>query len=289
MDLEKLLENVASYNITDNEKIRKAYQYAYNLHDGQFRQSGEPYIIHPLNVAYILSELHADSDTLCAGLLHDTLEDTNTSKKDIAHEFNPTIASLVDGVTKLSKMNYSSKQDLNMANTRKIILGLTEDVRIILIKLADRLHNMRTLEYKSEFKQKENSVETMEIFVPLAYYLGTYRIKQELEDRFGTLDEKLIIYMYEEWFEKMAKEKHVDEVRQTKNYVELYFNDKYSSKVDGEKLFEEAYKISNMFRFMFKDNRLIVVLDTLKLEKHYIYYLVELLKNVDFSSDKVDD
>ena len=95
--------------------------------------------------------------------------------------------------------------------------------------------------------------------------------------------------MYEEWFEKMAKEKHVDEVRQTKNYVELYFNDKYSSKVDGEKLFEEAYKISNMFRFMFKDNRLIVVLDTLKLEKHYIYYLVELLKNVDFSSEKVDD
>lgn len=200
MDLEKLLENVASYNITDIEKIKKAYQYAYNLHNGQFRQSGEPYIIHPLNVAYILSELHADSDTLCAGLLHDTLEDTNTTKEDIAHEFNPTIASLVDGVTKLSKMNFSSKQDLNMANTRKIILGLTEDVRIILIKLADRLHNMRTLEYKSEFKQKENSVETMEIFVPLAYYLGTYRIKQELEDR-------SFYYLDREMYEKIAKKK----------------------------------------------------------------------------------
>ncbi len=135
-------------------------------------------------------------------------------------------------------------------------------------------------ELKIEIHKKINEIDS---------YPKLLEVKEELEDRFGTLDEKLIIYMYEEWFEKMAKEKHVDEVRQTKNYVELYFNDKYSSKVDGEKLFEEAYKISNMFRFMFKDNRLIVVLDTLKLEKHYIYYLVELLKNVDFSSDKVDD
>ena len=159
-----------------------AYEYAKELHKGQMRQSGEPYISHPLNVAYILADMHADRDTICAGLLHDTLEDTDISKEDIAHDFNQNIANLVDGVTKLSKMNFSSKQDQNYANTRKIITGITEDVRIIIIKLADRLHNMRTLRFKSEFKQKENALETMEIFVPLAYYLGAYRVKSELED-----------------------------------------------------------------------------------------------------------
>ena len=182
MRIQNLLELVKSYNETEVEIVKKAYDYAAYLHEGQTRQSGEPYIIHPLNVAYILAEMHADRDTLCAALLHDTLEDTNITKEDIAQNFNKTIANLVDGVTKISKLNTSSKTDLNMANTRKIILGLTTDVRIIIIKLADRLHNMRTLQYKTEFKQKENALETMEIFVPLAYYLGAYRIKQELED-----------------------------------------------------------------------------------------------------------
>ena len=180
--LEDLLEILKKYNPEEIKFIKMAYKYADNLHKGQYRQSGEPYISHPLNVAYILAELHADKDTICAGLLHDTLEDTNITKEDIAHYFNQNIANLVDGVTKLAKMNFSSKQAQNYANTRKIITGITEDVRIIIIKLADRLHNMRTLEFKSEFKQKENALETMEIFVPLAYYIGAYRIKSELED-----------------------------------------------------------------------------------------------------------
>lgn len=173
---------IKSYNEEEVLIVTRAYKYAENLHSGQMRQSGEPYISHPLNVAYILAEMHADRDTVCAGLLHDTLEDTEIKKEDIAHDFNQTVANLVDGVTKMSKMNFSSKQAQNMANTRKIITGITEDVRIIIIKLADRLHNMRTLEFKSEFKQKENALETMEIFVPLAYYIGAYRIKSELED-----------------------------------------------------------------------------------------------------------
>lgn len=177
-----LLNKLREYNPDELEIVRRAYEYADSLHNGQMRQSGEPYIMHPLNVAYILAEMNADSDTICAGLLHDTLEDTNITKEDISHDFNQNIANLVDGVTKLSKMNFSSKQDQNYANTRKIITGITEDVRIIIIKLADRLHNMRTLQFKSEFKQKENSLETMEIFVPLAYYIGAYRIKSELED-----------------------------------------------------------------------------------------------------------
>ena len=177
-----LIEKVDEYREEEKKMILKAYQYATYLHDGQYRQSGDAYIIHPLNVAYILAEMHADCDTICAGLLHDTLEDTKITKEEIEENFNSDVAKLVNGVTKLSKMNFSSKQDQNYANTRKIITGITEDVRIIIIKLADRLHNMRTLQFKKEFKQKENSLETMEIFVPLAYYIGAYRIKLELED-----------------------------------------------------------------------------------------------------------
>lgn len=180
--LQDLVNKLKEYNPEEIEIVKKAYNYADNLHSGQIRQSGEPYITHPLNVAYILADMHADGDTICAGLLHDTLEDTNITKEDISHDFNKNVANLVDGVTKLAKLNFSSKQDQNYANTRKIITGITEDVRIIIIKLADRLHNMRTLEFKSEFKQKENALETMEIFVPLAYYIGAYRIKSELED-----------------------------------------------------------------------------------------------------------
>ena len=180
--LQDLIDKLNEYNREEVEVIKKAYEYAKKLHEGQYRQSGEPYINHPLNVAYILADMHADRDTICAGLLHDVLEDTEITKEDIAHDFNQNVANLVDGVTKLSKMNFSSKQDQNLANTRKIITGITEDVRIIIIKLADRLHNMRTLQFKSEFKQKENALETMEIFVPLAYYIGAYRIKSELED-----------------------------------------------------------------------------------------------------------
>ena len=182
LTIDDLLDVIRNYNPNEVEIIRRAYDYADVLHEGQKRQSGEPYIIHPLNVAYILANMHADRDTICAGLLHDTLEDTNITKEDISHDFNPEIASLVDGVTKISKLNFSTKQEQNMANTRKIITGITNDVRIIIIKLADRLHNMRTMQYKTSFKQKENSLETMDIFVPLAYYIGAYRIKSELED-----------------------------------------------------------------------------------------------------------
>lgn len=177
-----LIDIIESYNEKEVSKVLKAYEMADTLHMGQTRQSKEPYIIHPLNVAYVLAEMRADSDTICAGLLHDTLEDTNITKEEIAENFNSDVANLVDGVTKMSKMNFSSKQDQNLANTRKIITGITTDVRIILIKLVDRLHNMRTLQFKSEFKQKENALETLEIFVPMAYYIGAYRIKQELED-----------------------------------------------------------------------------------------------------------
>ena len=182
LTLEDLIKKLEEYNPDAIEKVRKAYSYAYYLHDGQLRQSGEPYIIHPLNVAYTLAELYADSDTICAGLLHDTLEDTETTKEEITRLFNPEIAKLVDGVTKISKMPFSSKQEQINANTRKIVTSIMDDVRIVIIKLADRLHNMRTLQYKKPHKQKEKSLETLNIFVPLAYYIGAYRIRNELED-----------------------------------------------------------------------------------------------------------
>ena len=158
--------------------------------------------------------MHADSDTICAGLLHDTLEDTNATKEDIASLLNKNIANLVDGVTKISKLNFSSKKAQHLANTRKIVTGITEDVRIIIIKLADRLHNMRTLQFKTPFKQQENALETMEIFVPLAYYIGAYRIKSELEDlslrylkpdTYLTLEEKKqkLEFLYEPYLKEM--------------------------------------------------------------------------------------
>ena len=180
--IEDLVKNIAKYDIGALEMVKKAYDYADNMHFGQMRQSGDKYITHPLNVAYILSEMNADRDTICAALLHDTLEDTTATKEDITNLFNSEVAKLVDGVTKISKMNFSSKAEQNLANTRKIITGITTDVRIIIIKLADRLHNMRTIQYKTVFKQKENAIENMEIFIPLAYYIGAYRIKSELED-----------------------------------------------------------------------------------------------------------
>lgn len=181
--IEDLINDVRTYNACEEVHIRKAYELAECCHHKQTRESGEPYIIHPLYVAYILSEMRADKDTICAALLHDTIEDSdNITKEVIEREFNKDVANLVDGVTKISKLNFSSKQDQQLANTRKIITSITNDVRIIIIKLADRLHNMRTLQFKPEFKQKENALETMEIYVPLAYYIGAYRIKSELED-----------------------------------------------------------------------------------------------------------
>lgn len=180
--IDSLIESIKGYDATMVNDVLKAYQYALESHSGQLRESGEEYITHPLTVAYILSLMRADKETICAALLHDTLEDTKLEKEDIVNEFGEVVAELVDGVTKLSKMNFSNKQDRNYANTRKLMISLTSDVRVILIKLADRLHNMRTLEYKKESKQKDISIETMEIFVPLAYNIGAYQLKGELED-----------------------------------------------------------------------------------------------------------
>ena len=148
MTINDLILNVKKHSITGVEEIEKAYKLAASLHDGQFRESGEPYIIHPLHVAYYLSDMYADKDVICAGLLHDTLEDTIITKDEIASLFNDTVANLVEGVSKFRGMNFSSRKEKEEANTSKILHAITDDIRVVMIKCADRLHNMETIGFK---------------------------------------------------------------------------------------------------------------------------------------------
>ncbi len=181
---EQLEKTVREYNPAgDFARIRAAFEYADQCHDGQKRKSGEPYIIHPLAVAQIVAEeLKLDSESIEAALLHDVVEDTPASHDDVAHLFSPTIADLVEGVSKLTRIQYATKEDEQMENLRKMLIAMSKDIRVILIKIADRLHNMRTMEYQSPAKQKQKSLETMEIYAPISHRLGMQRMKWELED-----------------------------------------------------------------------------------------------------------
>ena len=217
LEFKDLIDIMKDYSKEEIEQVTKAYKYADTFHSGQLRQSGEPYIIHPLNVCYTLAEMHADCDTLCAALLHDVLEDTPATYEDIEEEFNPVVAKLVDGVTKISNIEFSSKTDRNYANIRKLINGFTEDIRIIVIKLSDRLHNMRTLQFKSSEKQKEKSIETIEIFAPLAYCIGAYRIKCDLEDL-------SLMYLKPEQYKNIVNKKQTIENKNHKYLVEMLEN-----------------------------------------------------------------
>ena len=182
--IENLLQKAKVY-ITledDLQKIKTAYNYANGKHYGQLRASGEPYIIHPLATAIILTSVYADTSTICAGLLHDVIEDCDTPKSEIEENFGEEIANLVYGVTKISKIHFSTENEALVEYYKKIIVGMSEDVRVIIIKLADRLHNMRTLWALSPEKQKKKAKETLEILTPIAHHLGIYKIKSELED-----------------------------------------------------------------------------------------------------------
>lgn len=181
---EELISKVKKYHPSaDATQIEKAYQIAYNAHNGQVRKSGEPYIIHPICVATILADLELDKETIVGGLLHDVVEDTVMTREDIEHEFGYEVALIVDGVTKLGQLSYSAdKVEVQAENLRKMFLAMAKDIRVILIKLADRLHNMRTLKYMKPEKQKEKARETMDIYAPIAQRLGISKIKIELDD-----------------------------------------------------------------------------------------------------------
>lgn len=172
----------SNYSKSNSKLIRKAYDYAKKLHGDQLRKSGESYLIHPLNVAYILSELELDDETICAALLHDVVEDTEATHEDIVKEFGESIAEMVAGVTKLGKLRYSTIEEEQVENYRKMYLAMGKDIRVILIKLADRLHNMRTLKYLKRERQIANAKETRDLYAPLANRLGIYSLKWELED-----------------------------------------------------------------------------------------------------------
>ena len=177
--IQKILKDDRQY---DMSKIISAYQFAEEAHKGQKRSSGQDYIIHPLAVAYILLELGMDTDTICAALLHDVIEDTPATFNDLKKRFGQDVAMLVDGVTKLTRMPYLNKNEQQAENIMKILLAMSKDIRIMIIKLSDRLHNMRTLKYCSIEKQKRIAYETMSIYVPISHRLGIKALKDELED-----------------------------------------------------------------------------------------------------------
>ena len=180
---EHLEKTIRGYNISaDLGQIRAAFDYAQEHHGTQMRRDGSPYITHPLQVAQIVAEMRLDSESIIAALLHDCIEDTDSSYEDIARQFSPTIADIVDGVTKLTRVKYNTMEEEQMENLRKMLFAMSKDIRVILIKIADRLHNMRTMEYQTPAKQKKKSFETMEIYAPIAHRLGMQKMKWELED-----------------------------------------------------------------------------------------------------------
>ena len=232
----KTIDDIITYcqsylhNEVNLNLIKKAYDVAKKKHEGQFRKSGDPYIQHPVEVAYILATLHAGPDTIAAGLLHDVLEDTDMSKEEMAATFNKDVAEIVDGVTKISKLKYMTKEKALAHNHEKLLLAMAKDIRVILVKIADRLHNMRTIQFHSEEKQKRIAQETLDLYAPLAHRLGMYRIKAELEDlSFKALEpEKYAEIAKEISFKKTERDEDVEKMISTvkglleKNHIKHY-------------------------------------------------------------------
>lgn len=232
----KTIDDIITYcqsylhNEDNHNLIKKAYDVAKKKHEGQFRKSGDPYIQHPVEVAYILATLHAGPDTIAAGLLHDVLEDTDMSKEEMAATFNKDVAEIVDGVTKISKLKYMTKEKALAHNHEKLLLAMAKDIRVILVKIADRLHNMRTIQFHSEEKQKRIAQETLDLYAPLAHRLGMYRIKAELEDlSFKALEpEKYAEIAKEISFKKTERDEDVEKMISTvkglleKNHINHY-------------------------------------------------------------------
>ena len=242
---QELIKSVQKYHpSTDITMIEKAYRIASEAHKGQLRKSGEPYIIHPLCVAIILADLELDKETIVSGLLHDAVEDTVMTTEEIAKEFSEEVALLVDGVTKLGQLSYSKdKIEIQAENLRKMFLAMAKDIRVILIKLADRLHNMRTLQYMKPEKQKEKARETMDIYAPIAQRLGISKVKNELDDLSLKYLEPEVYYELKEQIsdKKSTREALVQEiVNQVKRHME---NAGIQAHVDGRvKHFFSIYK-----------------------------------------------
>ena len=242
--VETLLKKIEENNLNvDVDIIKKAFYFAEEAHKDQKRESGEPYIIHPLDVALILVDLGMDTSTIAAGLLHDVIEDTTCTYEEMSNIFTPEIANLVNGVTKLGKIEYKTKEEQQADNVRKMLLAMAKDIRVIIIKLADRLHNMRTLKYKQKEKQKIKAQETLDIYAPLAHRLGMSKIKWELEDlSFRYLHEREYYELVKEISEKrVERESYISKIiEDLKNNLD---NSGIDSDIDGRpKHFYSIYR-----------------------------------------------
>ena len=223
--IETIIKEVSTYvkNKHSIDLIRQSYELALKQHDGQFRKSGDPYIQHPIEVAYMLACLKVSPETICAGFLHDVLEDTEISKEKIISQFGQDVADIVDGVTKIGKLKYLTKERALAKTHQKILLAMAKDIRVILVKLVDRVHNMRTLEFQPREKQVKIAQETLELYAPLAHRIGMYRVKAELEDTaFKYIDpDKYEIINNELTVEKNA---HIEDINNMKTIIEEQLN-----------------------------------------------------------------
>ena len=261
VSIDYIIKRLKEKNVSEEEllKVKKAYKLALEIHAGVVRESGEPYIIHPLSVAInLIDEMDVyDVDTICAALLHDTIEDAkfDFSKEDIAREISQDCATIVDGVTKMRRMNFSDKASQNRANFRKILTSFNVDSRIIIVKLADRLHNMRTLQFKKENKQKDNARETLNVYVPLALAIGAYQIKNELEDL-------SLMYLQPDEYKRITEDrenlkveakKYLDEIKDKIDYLlktrgipsDIIFRAHTINSI--YKRIQQGYKIENIY------------------------------------------
>lgn len=246
--IDKQIENYGDKANID--LIKKAYHLAESKHANQCRVSGEPYIIHPLNVAFILANLGMDDETLCAALLHDVVEDTDLTNEDLVKEFGETIAQMVAGVTKLGSIRFTSVEEKQAENYRKMFLAMGKDIRVILIKLADRLHNMRTLKYLTRERQMANAKETMELYAPLANRLGIYSLKWELED----LSFK---YLYPDKYHEIVVE--LDKKREERLAFINKIKEDLADKINGQNIKAEitgrAKHLYSIYKKMQRDNK----------------------------------
>ena len=250
--IDDIIKNTKKYNRRSNAKlINKAYEFAKSHHEGQARKSGEPYIIHPVEVAYIVSTLELDDNAICAALLHDIVEDTEVTREDIINEFGEEIANLVDGVTKLGKIaHYLDKEEEQVENYRKFFMAMAKDIRVLMIKLADRLHNMRTLKHLSDDRKQAIAKETMQLYAPLANRLGIYSVKWELED---------LSFLY---LEPEAYSELVEGIKKRRAEREKFINDiiiEIRKKLKEVRIEAEVYgrpkHFYSIYRKMKKDNK----------------------------------
>lgn len=268
--IDQVVEKIrAYYPGFDEARVRDACRFQMEAHEGQMRASGEPYSIHPVQVALLLADLNMDEDTIIAGLLHDVLEDTDYSYDYVAERFGPDVAVLVDGVTKLKKIQFKSKQENQAENIRKMMMAMSNDIRIIIIKLCDRLHNMRTLEYMSEKQRHNKAEETLEIYAPLAHRLGINTIKWELEDLSLRYLEPEIYYELAKRIEKKREDREAYIAQVIEQLHEKLGDLEITADITGRpkslySIYKKMYQQDKTFEQIFDLTALRVIVDTIK-------------------------